>query len=183
MKNQEQVIKDTKHWISKFVIGLKLCPFAKKPFEEDLIRYVHLENTSTDSLLMKLSEELLFIVESSEKEVETTLIIHPNQLLDFEAYLDFVEAGNALIASMQLEGVIQIASFHPSYRFAGESENDAANYSNRSPYPMLHLLREETLTKAIDNHPDIDSVPEKNIALLREMGEAAIKKFISGDAS
>lgn len=180
--NQEEAIQKTKTWISKFVIGLKLCPFAKKPFEENKVRYVYLESNSEEKLLMKLAEELLFLKQNPKEETETSLIVHPHVLSEFDAYLDFIEVGNALINSMQMEGLIQIASFHPSYEFAGEPAQDPANYTNRSPYPMIHLLREASLTAAIDAHGNAESIPERNIDLLRDLGLEAIQRIIQ-DAS
>ncbi len=171
-------IEKTKDWIHNFVIGLNICPFAGHPFREDLIRY-RLEETETiEKLVETLMEELDFLQKKRSNEIETSVLIHPNVLTDFLDYNDFLSVGEAVLKEMNLEGEIQIASFHPDYQFAGEAKHAPSNYVTRSPFPMLHLIRESSVTKATEVHPDIEQVPYDNIKKLNDLGLEKIKKLI-----
>lgn len=171
-------IKVTKNWIESLVINLNLCPFAKLPFNKNTIRYVVEENEHTASLRRTFLSELLKINETPAEKVETTLIIHPNCLRDFYDYLDFLEEANQLIDTSGMSGIIQVASFHPDYQFGGTQKNDVENYTNRSPFPMLHLLREDSIEKALAHYPNPAFIPERNIETMNNLGLEGIKKIL-----
>ncbi|MDX1906775.1 MAG: DUF1415 domain-containing protein [Bacteroidia bacterium] len=164
------IIRQTRTWVEQFVIGLQLCPFAAVPARENRIRYIVSTATTPEDLIEDLYDELELLMSTPPEELETTLLIHPEALTDFDAYLDFLDAGEDMVAEADLEGIIQLAGFHPDYVFADEAEDDPAHFSNRSPYPMIHLLREDSVSLAVDTHPDIDRVPERNVAYLRALG-------------
>ena len=173
-----EVIEATQHWVNKMVVGLNLCPFAKRSIDQNQLRYVVSTGTDIESITQQLVEELERL--ANDQRIETTLLIHPNFATEFDAYLDYLTGVDELIGALGYSGVFQVAGFHPDYQFEGVSEFDPANHTNRSPYPMMHLLREASVAWAIETHPDIDSVPERNVELLREMGERGIKELISG---
>lgn len=156
------------------MIGWNLCPFAKKEFLADKVRYVLSEAQSIESLLKDLSQEIDRLDDCPE--VETTLLVHPRMLHDFLDYNDFLDYAEDLLEEKQRDGVYQIASFHPAYQFAGTEPDDQENFTNRSPYPLLHLLREASLTEAIDRHPDPEGIPERNIEFLRARSRQEIAK-------
>jgi uncharacterized protein len=168
----EQVIAATRHWLARAVIGLRLCPFAAAPFARGQIRYRVSEQRSTDGLLQELEQELHSLKSADPLQCETSLLIHPYVLNDFGDYNQFLDEVEATLAALDLRGELQIASFHPGYRFAGNAPDDVTNCSNRSPYPMLHLLREASVTRAVAMYPDVDEIGERNIATLRALGEA-----------
>lgn len=167
-------IAQTRCWVKQVVIGLNLCPFARREWDNDTIRYTLSEADSAEALLMALAGELQWLRE--HEEVETTLLIHPKALTDFSDYNDFLGVCDALLADLGLEGEFQIASFHPEYQFAGTDICDVENYSNRAPYPMLHLLREASVESAVAGYPEVERVPERNIARLREQGLARMQQ-------
>jgi hypothetical protein len=149
---------------------LDLCPFANRVFRGDLIRYVVSEAVDPELLRSQLADELNTLATSPIESIETSLLIHPCVLQQFEDYCDFLTEAERLVKRLRLRGVIQIAGFHPEYQFA-ETEQDAVeNYTNRSPYPMLHLLREESVTKVAANPDDLLQIPRRNVTLLRQMG-------------
>ena len=156
------------------VIGLNLCPFARRVFDGQLIRCVVTDATDEDALLADLERELTLLVESPIAEVETTLLIHPGVLGNFLDYNDFLDMAEDLISDLRLNGVIQLASFHPNYWFAGTSPDAVENYTNRSPFPMLHLLREESVSRIAINPEELDEIPRRNIETLRMLGREAI---------
>jgi len=162
------VIAQTTQWINSVVIGCNFCPFAAKAMLRKSIRYVVLPDITLESALEAVVEELRYLDRSVD--IETTLVIFPNQFLDFEDYLDLAELAEDLSVEQGYEGIYQIASFHPDYRFEGAKDNDPANYTNRSPYPMLHILREDSITKALDHYIDPEGIPERNIAFAQEKG-------------
>ncbi len=165
---QQLYISKIKFWVEKVVIACNFCPFAGKAFIEDKI---HFEVVNTKTIKDQLESVLLELQRlDSREDLETTLILFPNQFLTFESYLDFVSLAEGLLAAHDYEGVYQVASFHPNYIFAGSDDDDAANFTNRSPYPMIHLLREESVSKAVDLYPDVDGIPERNIAFARKKG-------------
>ena len=175
----ETIIITVKKWLENIVIGLNLCPFAKKELIKNRIRFVVCEKESEEELLLSLNQELEHIF--AHDNVETSLIILPNILQSFEDYNQFLDLADALIQQMDFEGEFQIASFHPDYQFADTEFDDVENYTNRSPYPILHILREASLEKAIDAYPDVENIPEKNIALLRSMGTDKVKELLNGE--
>jgi hypothetical protein len=166
----EEIIAATRQWLEKAVIGLDLCPFAKAVHVRDQIRYAVSGAKTPEQLLAELVGELQDLVAADPDEIETTLLIHPKVLIDFLDYNDFLSVADAAVAELGLEGVIQIASFHPLYQFAGTKPEDIENYTNRSPYPMLHLLREASVERAVAAFPDASRIYEKNIATLRRLG-------------
>jgi uncharacterized protein len=172
-------IEKTKNWLKKVVIGLNLCPFAKHPFKSEKIRYIVFEKTDLNQLSELLVEELRLLASADAVELETTLIVVPNALHDFEDYLNYVDFCEQLLEEFEFEGVIQVASFHPSYQFDGTKVEDVENYTNRSPYPMLHLLKESSITWAVDNFPNVDDIPENNIKVMKELGLEKVKALIS----
>ena len=172
----QQVKQQTLAWIEAVVIGLNLCPFAKRELDADKIHLVISDSTTDAHLLVDLQTQLEFLLQSPD--IETSLLVHPEVLTDFHQYNEFLSIADSLLASLDLDGVIQIASFHPDYQFAETAPNDTSNYSNRSPYPMLHLLRENSVEQAVERYPDVNSIPERNIALLQGMGKAELDALL-----
>lgn len=160
----------TQEWLEKAVIGLNLCPFAKVVHKKRQIRYVLSEATTSEDLTLQLISELNFLNRTDAQKVDTTLIIHPLVLNDFWDFNDFLGVADRTIVNLELCGVFQIASFHPQYQFAGTQPDDISNFTNRSPYPTLHLLRESSLTKAIDSYPGVEDIPGNNIKKLNDLG-------------
>lgn len=164
----------TTRWIADVVIGLNLCPFARRPFEAGLIRYTMTTAKDADELRELLKRELRTLADTPTTEVETAFLIHPFVLNDFRDYNDFVAVAEDLIAEMGLKGVIQIASFHPQYQFVGSKPDDVENYTNRSPYPMLHLLREDSISKVNEDPEKLTEIPRRNVETLRRLGREKI---------
>lgn len=167
MMSEALEIQATKAWLEQFVIKLNLCPFAAKPFRENRIHYALEASAEPTQIAERLIDELERL--QTSPEIETTLLIVPNTLNDFGVYWDFIEVAESIIEQLGLIGVLQIASFHPEYRFDGAEPDDPANKTNQSPYPMLHLLREESLSEAIAAHPDVTGIPSRNEQLLRSL--------------
>ena len=170
METAEEILAATKQWLEKAVIGLNLCPFAKAVYVKDQIRYVVSQTVSPEALLAELTSELRALAAADPEETDTTLLIHPRVLANFLDYNEFLGVADAAVAELGLEGVLQIASFHPRYQFAGSDADDLANYTNRSPYPMLHLLREASVDRAVTAFPEAAEIYERNIATLRRLG-------------
>jgi hypothetical protein len=168
------IIAATRRWISSIVIDLNLCPFAERVFNADRIRYVVTEAADEESLRQALRAELLFLAAAPRSGVETSILIHPAVLADFLDYNEFIEIAERLVETIGLSGVVQIAGFHPHYRFADTEADDVENYTNRSPYPMLHLLREESVTEVAGERDDLLTIPERNIETLRRLGREKI---------
>ena len=161
-----------RHWLERAVIGLNLCPFAKAVHVRGQVRWVLSDATDEEALLADLVHELQVLQDASPDQVETTLIVHPHVLGDFEDYNQFLDVADAAISELELEGEIQVASFHPQYRFAGSGPDDIEDYSNRSPYPMLHLLREDSIARAVAAFPEAERIYGRNIETLRALGHA-----------
>ncbi|MCX2863069.1 DUF1415 domain-containing protein [Paucibacter sp. PLA-PC-4] len=170
MTPAEQIEADTRAWLEKAVIGLNLCPFAKSVHVNNRLRYVVSGATSPEELLKELAKELLLLRRSDPDEIETTLVIHPQVLQDFLDFNDFIGAADALVEDLELDGELQIASFHPQYQFDGTAADDISNYSNRSPYPTLHILRESSIERAVETMADTDAIYEANMATLEKLG-------------
>ncbi len=166
------VIAATRQWLEIAVIGLNLCPFAKSVYVREQIRYVVSEATSVAQLREDLQRELRFLSEHDPEDIDTTLLILPSVLSDFLAYNEFLQGANRLLAKLDLEGVLQIASFHPRYQFADSDPEDIDNFTNRSPYAILHLLRESSVDRAVMAFPDADAIVGRNITTLRQLGRA-----------
>jgi hypothetical protein len=168
----QAVIQQTKNWVEEIVIGLNLCPFASQPFQNDAIEYTVNTGDSTEEHLQQLADcfARLDAISNTSTDIETSLLIYPDAYQTFDNYLELLDIANQLLEDLHYTGIYQLASFHPYYRFAGSAENDASNFSNRSPHPMLHVIRESSLEKAISSYPNIAHVPENNIKKLREIG-------------
>jgi hypothetical protein len=179
------VIARTRAWVDHAVIGLNLCPFAKAPQVKGLVRYVVSHATDPAGLLADLIAELERLAEASAEKIETTLLIHPGVLTDFADYNDFIEVAEDTVAELDLEGVLQVASFHPQYQFADTDADDVTNASNRSPWPTLHLIREDSIDRAVEAFPEAESIYEVNMATLEKLGPegwARLQQQWSGDA-
>lgn len=166
----EPAIADTRHWIETVVIAHNFCPFAKRALRADAVHFAVLPSEDVAELLHGLMAHCQQL--DADAGIETSLLIIPNALADFDDYLDVLALAEDLMAEQGYEGVYQLASFHPAYCFADAEPDDPANYTNRSPYPMLHLLREAELEKAIASHPNSEAIPETNMALARAKGLA-----------
>lgn len=168
--DDDKIVVITRAWVDKAVIGLNLCPFAKAVQTKGQVRYVVSRATTPEALYEDLRRELDVIAVAAPDEVDTTLLIHPDALTDFSDYNDFLDVADATVEELELDGLIQVASFHPDYRFAGTEEDDIGNCTNRSPFPMLHLLREESIERAVSAIPDAANIYEKNIATMNTLG-------------
>jgi hypothetical protein len=166
----DRVIAETRAWVDRAVIGLNLCPFAKGAQIANRIRYVVTPASDADALLAAFCDEARLLAEAAPEAIETTLLIHPFVLDDFADFNDFLDAAEAALDALDLTGVLQVASFHPQYRFAGTAADDVTNATNRSPYPTLHLLREESIDRAVAAVPDARTIYERNILTLRALG-------------
>ncbi|MBY0525365.1 MAG: DUF1415 domain-containing protein [Gemmataceae bacterium] len=177
--DKQEVIDRTRHWISALVIGLNLCPFAQRVFQGEKIRYIVTECEDENSLLRDLAGELKALASGPIEIVETTLLIHPLVLANFLDYVEFLGRGEKLLGDLGLRGVIQLASFHPDYYFADTDPEAVENYTNRSPYPMLHLLREESISRVADDPDELLAIPQRNIETLRRLGRAKIVEMLA----
>jgi hypothetical protein len=175
-----QVIARTRAWLEQAVIGLNLCPFAKAVHAKGRIRWVVSAATRSEDLRAELGAELRRLADTPIDVVETTLLIHPHVLADFLDYNDFLDAADAEIADAGLEGVIQVASFHPDYVFAGVAADDPSHATNRSPWPLLHLLREESIDRAVAAYPDPDAIVDRNLDTLQRLGAAGWQALARG---
>ena len=160
----------THRWLERAVIGLNLCPFSKAVYGKQQIRFVLSDASTPEALLAQLGEEMLLLRETPSEQIDTTLLVHPGVLTDFLDYNDFLELADGLIESLQLDGVLQVASFHPDYQFAGSAPDDIENFSNRAPYPTLHLLREDSVSRAVEVFPEPEAIIERNAETLRRLG-------------
>ena len=175
--SNDEIIAATRRWLEKSVIGLNLCPFAEAVYRGGRVRF-HVSGQRTASALLEdLRMELQALQAADPAQCETTLLIHPWVLADFVEYNDFLEVCDATIAELELEGELQVASFHPRYQFAGTQSDDIENCTNRSPYPMLHLLREASIERAIAAVPDTDEIYRRNIRTLRGLGHAGWQRL------
>lgn len=174
---QQQQLELSKQWVEKVVVGLNLCPFAKPVIKANGLRYALTQSVADDALIAFFLAELELISNADEVTIATSLVIYPNALGDFYDYLDFLAQCEELLVRAGLSGEFQVASFHPDYLFAGVGEEDVSHWTNRSPFPMLHIIREAQMSRVLANHPNPDSIPERNIELLREMGKEAILRL------
>ncbi len=178
--DERAVIDATRGWVDGVVVGLNLCPFARRVTESGRVRYAVTAAGNEGELLDALRAELLALVAAPRAERETTLVVHPHVLADFLDYNDFLAAADDLVRRLCLRGVVQIAGFHPGYQFAGTAADDVENYTNRSPYPMLHLLREASVSEVNGDPAALMGVPERNVALLRSLGLAEVRRRWAG---
>lgn len=173
MHNPAIVIEQTKKWIIDVVIGCNFCPFAAKEIRQDTVHYEITPATALEECLQIFLGECRRL--DNNKNIETTFLIFTDAFRHFDDYLRLVSLAEKIIQKKKYEGIYQVASFHPLYCFAGSAANDAANYTNRSPYPMLHILREEKIEQALEKYPDPERIPERNISFARQKGEAYMK--------
>jgi len=184
--SQALALAETRAWVDRAVIGLNLCPFAKAPQVKGQVRYVVSTATDPAALLSDLINELETLAEANPDKIETTLLIHPQVLADFAEYNDFVAVAEDTVAELDLEGIIQVASFHPDYQFDGTEPDDVSNATNRSPYPTLHLIREASIDRAVAAFPEAEAIFEVNIETLRQLGPegwATLKRQCRDDAT
>lgn len=172
----DEIIAAVQRWVRSFVVDMNLCPFAKRELTRNRIRFALTAAKTEQALLIALQAELELL--DSDNTIETTLLIHVNVLQDFDDYNQFLNYTDKLLRRTGLEGVYQIASFHPHYRFDGTESDDAENYTNRSPYPMLHIIREESLARAIAESANVDQIPARNIALMNKMGQNKLRTLL-----
>jgi hypothetical protein len=179
-EDRAAILAATVAWLEKAVIGLNLCPFAKSVHVKKQIRYVVSDATTPEELLAELLDELQTLSDSSPEEIDTTLLIHPHVLTDFLDYNEFLDVADAAVEDLDLEGELQVASFHPQFQFADTAPDDMGNYSNRSPYPTLHLLREESIERAVEAFPQASRIFENNIDTLEKLGHEGWAKLMAG---
>jgi hypothetical protein len=178
-KKAEQAEREMRAWVEDAVIGLDLCPFASRPVEEETLRIAVVEVWDFERAVRHSLDELETLVEAEPDEISTSLVAFTEAFSDFETFLDAASVVRELVEEAGLEGVVQVATFHPDYRFADTHPDDLGNYTNRAPYPALHFLREEEVTEAVESHPDPEGIPERNIERLRSMGRAEIESIWS----
>ena len=174
--NDVAALRATRRWLEEVVVGLHLCPFAATPLKLGQIRFEVCLASEADTIYCALLTEMETLLSLPEEEAETSLFIVPHGLSAFDNYLDLLYSADEAIPSAGLGGVLQLASFHPDYCFEGAEQDDPANYTNRSPYPMFHLIREASLAKAIEGYPDAEQIPQRNIDKLRELGLQEIRR-------
>lgn len=171
------VTDHTRQWLEKVVIGLNLCPFAKAPHVKNLVRISVSQARHLDGFLEDLDRELQLLGNTPADELETTLLVHPTLFPDFDTFNQMLDIADAAVVDNGLEGIVQIAPFHPDFQFEGTDSDDIGNYTNRSPYPTLHLIREDSIAKAAQAFPDASAIFERNIALLEKMGHEGWDKL------
>ena len=173
---ESNVVAATKHWLAEIIIGLNFCPFAKKEFVNNTIHYHLSENEQVKTALHEFIEQCQYL--QDHDELETTLIIYEQGFRRFERYLDLVDYANDLLVDSGFEGVFQLASMHPEYCFDGEDFDDASNYTNRSPYPLIHIIREASMAKVLSVYSQPDKIPENNITLAKQKGSTYFKDIL-----
>ena len=180
--DDDAIVAATRRWLEKAVIGLNLCPFAKAVHVKKQVRYVVSSATTPEALLEQLMDELQYLSDSDPEQVDTTLLIHPFVLDDFLDYNEFLDVADAAVEDMHLDGELQVASFHPDYQFADTDKNDISNYTNRAPYPILQLLREDSIERAVEAFPEAEEIFEKNIETMEKLGHEGWDKLDVGPA-
>ena len=176
-EQERTAIEDTQKWLLEAVVGLNLCPFAKAVVVKDMVRYRVCASAEPADLLAMLREELQHLTEADPDKLDTTLLIAPNALPDFLDFNDFLEDCDEVLMDLELDGVLQVADFHPHYQFGGTDVDDIENFTNRTPYPTLHLLREASIDKAVEAYPDASLIFERNIEVLNKLGHAGWAKL------
>ncbi|MBB2919122.1 DUF1415 domain-containing protein [Cupriavidus alkaliphilus] len=175
------VIAATRHWLERAVIGLNLCPFAKSVYVKEQVRYVVSPVTAAPDVMDDLERELRLLADADPARIDTTLLILPHAVADFLDFNDLLYFAERLLASLGLDGTLQIASFHPQYQFAGTEPDDIENYTNRAPYPILHLLREDSIARAAAAFPDAADIYERNQAVMRRLGHEGWRRWMAGE--
>ncbi|WP_296649635.1 DUF1415 domain-containing protein [Paraburkholderia sp.] len=176
-----EILAATRHWLTRAVIGLNLCPFAKSVHVKQQIRYAISEATDLEGVLTDLEGELKTLDAADPEQLDTTLLILPHALADFADFNDATWLADRLLEQLRLEGTLQIASFHPQYQFADSAPDDIENYTNRAPYPILHLLREASIERAVEAFPDAADIYERNMETLRRLGLQGWRDWMSRD--
>ena len=166
----DEVLNQTRHWLEKAVIGLNLCPFAKAVYVKNQVRLVVSHARHADDLLEELDKELDLLVATPAEQIDTTLLIHPTLFDDFLDFNDFLEIAEGVVDEHGLEGVVQLASFHPKFQFEGTEPDDIGNFTNRAPFAILHLLREDSVERAVEAFPEADAIFDVNIQTLEKLG-------------
>ena len=179
--DEDAALHATRAWVEHAVIGLNLCPFAKAVNAKGQVRLVVSGASTPQELLEELAQEMTLLDQADPALIDTTLLVHPQVLGDFLDFNDFLGDAEALLETLELDGVLQVASFHPDYQFADAAADDMGNCSNRSPWPTLHLLREESLDRAIEAFPDPEAIFGANIRRLRELGPAGWRRLLDED--
>ena len=174
--DHEHYIAPVRRWLETLVIGLNLCPFAKRELVKNRVRFFVSEATTDEQLQMDLEAELALM--ANDATIETTLLIHPAVLQDFFEYNQFINHTHRILKQLGYRGTFQIASFHPDYQFGGTEPDDVENTTNRSPYPLLHLIREDSLARAVEHYPDPEQIPERNIARVEELGTDTMQALL-----
>ncbi len=170
--DKEKILTESKAWVEQFVIGHGLCPFAKVPYFKGQVRFHVANGKGLEGVLIDFWKEVELLDNSPQSELSNSILILPEGLEDFEKYLDLFDLAERLLADQQKEATYQLASFHPDYQFEGTNSNAVSNFTNRSPYPFIHILRTEEVEQAIENYPEIDDVPKRNIETMeRVFGE------------
>ena len=175
----ERAIARVRAWIERFVVDLNLCPFARPVVSTDALRIVACESASPEAIATPLITEFDLLSQSSESDIATSVLVFPEGLEDFDDYLGFLDDAQTLLEELGLGGEIQIASFHPDYRFEGEPVDAVSHFTNRAPYPLIHLLRETLVTNALDAYPNPERIPERNIQTLERLGLAGIESLLN----
>ncbi len=171
-EQERTAIEDTQKWLLQAVVGLNLCPFAKSVVVKDMVRYRVCASADPDDVLAMLREELQHLADADPDKLDTTLLIAPNALPDFLDFNDFLGDCDDVLVDLELDGVLQVADFHPQYQFGGTDVDDIENFTNRTPYPTLHLLREASIDKAVEAYPDASLIFERNMEVLNKLGHA-----------
>lgn len=177
--SRAEVERKTLGWVKDFVIGLNLCPFARPLVASDALRVTVCEATDDESVAVTLLDEIELIQEASEAEIATTLVVLTNALQRFDDYLAFLDGAQQLLEEMDLLGVLQLASFHPDYQFAGEPIEAASHFTNRAPFPMIHVLREDMVTRALETYPNPEQIPERNSQKLEDLGRERLQQMLT----
>jgi len=168
MNANKKIIEQTKNWLSSVIVEHNICPFAGRELKRESIRYSVQDQIDLQQCLENLIDECNIL--DADEDIATSLLIYKDRFAEFDSYLDFVDMANVLMNDVGYEGCYQLASFHPEYCFANTEQNDAANYTNRSPYPMLHIIREASLEQALKDYPEPETIPENNVILARKLG-------------
>jgi uncharacterized protein len=177
--SRDDVIAATQHWLTRAVIGLNLCPFAKSVHVKGQIRYVVSEVRTVEDAVVELTDELRLLRDSDPELIDTTLYITPNAFAAFDEYTDALFFADRLLGDLGLAGELQIASFHPDYQFEGTKREDISNYTNRAPYPIFHLLREASIDRAVAAFPDAADIYERNIDTLERLGREGFEAWMN----
>ena len=180
MLTDSPALTQTRAWVERAVIGLNLCPFAKAPQVKGLVRYVQSEASDPAGLLTDLMNELQRLAKAPPERLETTLLVHPKVFTDFADFNDFIGVAEDAVTDLGLEGVIQVASFHPDYRFEGTAADDITNATNRSPHPTLHLIREDSIDRAVAAFPEAETIYEANMATMERLGHKGWEALAEG---